>query len=152
MLPVKFVVILKTNPSILKGGGGIKMWMWLCVEIENYLGFGNRVGMRKIGKNIVRQKGAKKVVYMAMYQKAQEAVEKVDLCRGGRELFRIAKKKVWEKKNVVGFSCNKDESGTVKLSVDDRKKIRKKHMEKLMNVKNEWSESIDTSKVEGAVR
>ena len=36
--------------------GAIKMWMWLCVERENYLGFGNKAGMRKIGKNIVRQK------------------------------------------------------------------------------------------------
>ena len=45
-------------------------------------------------------------------------------------------KKVGEKKNVVGVSCIKDESGTVKLSVNDRKKIRKKHMEKLMNVEN----------------
>ena len=26
------VVILKANPGILKRGGGIKMWMWLCLE------------------------------------------------------------------------------------------------------------------------
>ena len=32
------------------------MWMQLCVESENYLQFGKRVGMRKIGRNIVRQK------------------------------------------------------------------------------------------------
>ena len=32
------------------------MWMWLCKERESYLGFGNRVRMRKIGRNIVRQK------------------------------------------------------------------------------------------------
>ena len=38
------------------------------------------------------------------------------------------------------------------MSVDDRKKIWKEHIEKLMNVENEWSDSIDTSKVEGAVR
>ena len=44
------------NPGILKRGGGIKMWMWLCLDRTSYLGFGNRVGMRKIGKNIVRQK------------------------------------------------------------------------------------------------
>ena len=37
------------------------------------------------------------------------------------------------------------------MSVDDRKKIWKEHIEKL-NVENEWSDSIDTSKVEGAVR
>ena len=32
------------------------MQMWLCVERESYVGFGNRVGMRKIGRNIVSQK------------------------------------------------------------------------------------------------
>ena len=48
MLRVKSVVILKANPGILKLGDGIKMWMWLCVERGSYLGFGDRVGMRKI--------------------------------------------------------------------------------------------------------
>ena len=70
---------------------------------------------------------------MAMGQKAQEAVEKVD---SGCELFRIAKQSVWEKKDVVGVSCLKDESGAVKVSVDDQKEIWKEHMEKLMNVEN----------------
>ena len=55
MLRMKSVVILKANPDILKRGG-ITMWMSLCVESKKYLGFGNRVGMREIGKNIVRQK------------------------------------------------------------------------------------------------
>ena len=36
--------------------------------------------------------------------------------------------------------------------MDDQKKIWKKHMEKLMNFENEWIDSIDTSKVESAVR
>ena len=40
----------------------------------------------------------------------------------------------------------------MKVSVVDRKKIWKEHMEKLMNFENEWSDSIDASKVEGAVR
>ena len=40
----------------------------------------------------------------------------------------------------------------MKLRVDDRKKIWKAHKEKLMNVENEWSDTIDTSKVDGAVR
>ena len=67
MLRVKSVVILKANPGILKRGGGIKMWIWLCVERESYLRFGNRARMRKIGRNFVRQKkDAKRVVYMTM--------------------------------------------------------------------------------------
>ena len=32
------------------------MRIWLCVEKGSYLGFRNRAGMRKIGRNIVRQK------------------------------------------------------------------------------------------------
>ena len=56
MLRVKSVFVLNANPGILKSDGGIKMWMWLCVERESYLEFGNRVGMKKIRRNIVRQK------------------------------------------------------------------------------------------------
>ena len=86
-----------------------------------------------------------------MDQKAWEAMEKVDSCCDGLELFRIAKQRVGEKKDV-GVSCIKDESGAVKVNVDDRKKIWKEHMENLMNVENEWSDSIGASKAEDAVR
>ena len=37
----------------------------------------------------------------------------------------------------------KNESWVVKVSVEDQQKIWKEHMEKLMNVENEWSDSID---------
>ena len=40
----------------------------------------------------------------------------------------------------------------VKISVGDRKKNLEGALEKLMNVASEWSDSIDPSKVEGAVR
>ena len=79
-------------------------------------------------------------------------MEKVDSCLDGRELFRIAKQMVCEKKDFVGVSCFKDESGVAKVSADDRKKVWKEHMETLMNVENEWSDSIGASMVEGAVR
>ena len=87
-----------------------------------------------------------------MDQKTREALEKVNSCRNGRELFRIAKQRFGQKKDVVGVSCLQDESWAVKVNLDDRKKIWKEHMEKLMNVENEWNDSIDAIKVEGAVR
>ena len=71
------------------------------------------------------KKDANRVVYMAMDQKAREAVEKVDSSRDGRELFRIPKQRAGEKSDVVGISCLKDKNGAVKVSVDDRKKIWK---------------------------
>ena len=46
-------------------------------------------------------------------------MEKVDWCRDGSELFRIAIQKVGEKKDVVGVSCLKDKKQRVKVSVDD---------------------------------
>ena len=64
--------------------------------------------MKKIGRNFVRQKDAKRVVDIAMDQKAQEAVEKVDLCRDGHELFRTGKQRVRDNKDVVGVSRLKD--------------------------------------------
>ena len=48
-------------------------------------------------------------------------MEKVDSCRDDRELS--AKQRSGEKRNVVGVSCLKDKSGTVKVKVDDQKKI-----------------------------
>ena len=54
-----------------------------------------------------------------MDQKARDAVERVDSCHDGCELFRIAKLRVGENKDVVGVSCLKDESGVVKVGVDD---------------------------------
>ena len=41
MLRVEYEVILNANPDISKRGGGIKMWMWLRVERERYLGIEN---------------------------------------------------------------------------------------------------------------
>ena len=39
--------------------------------------------------------------------------------------LKIPDKGFGEKKDVIGVSCLKDESGVVKISVDDRKKIWK---------------------------
>ena len=57
-----------------------------------------------------------------MDQKAWGAVEKVDSSHDSRELFRIAKQRAGEKSDTVGVSCLKDESGAVKVSMDDQKK------------------------------
>ena len=78
------------------------MSMWLCIERRSYLGFGNRVRMRKIGRNIVRQKqDAKRVVYMAMDQNAQELVEKFDSFPDGRELCVELRNKVLQRSDML---------------------------------------------------
>ena len=87
-----------------------KIWMWLCVETRSYLGSGDRVGHEEDRKKYCEtEKYAKRVVYMAMDEKAREAVEKVDSCRDGCGLFRTAKQRLGEK-SVVVVICLKDES------------------------------------------
>ena len=49
------------------------------------------------------KRDAKRVIYMTMDQKAPEAVEKVDSCRDGHELFRITKQMVGETKTLLGL-------------------------------------------------
>ena len=68
----------------------------------------------------------------------------------GHELFKIVKQRDGEKRDIVGVSCLRDEIGAVKVSVDDRKKIWKDNVKKLMIVEKERSHGIDASKVEGA--
>ena len=46
-------------------------------------------------------------------------------------------------KDVVEVSYLKDESEVVQVSVDDQKKTWKEHMENLMNIEHEWSDSIN---------
>ena len=89
MLRLKYVVILQANSNILKCDGGIKMWMWLCVERELFRIWKQSWNEEDRKKYYEAKKGAKRVVYMA--QKPQEAVEKVVLCCDGPEMFSIDK-------------------------------------------------------------
>ena len=58
--------------------------------------------MRKIGRNIVRQKkDAKRVAYMAMDQNAQELVEKFDSFPDGRELCVELRNKVLQRSDML---------------------------------------------------
>ena len=88
MLRLKYVAILQANPNILKCDGGIKMWMWLCVERELFRIWKNEEDRKKYYE---AKKDAKRVVYMAVDQKPQEAVEKFVLCCDGLEMFSIDK-------------------------------------------------------------
>ena len=80
MLRVKSVVILKV----------FRIWRQRRIEEDSK-------------KYCKIEKDAKRVVYMAIDQKARKAVEKVDSSRDGRELFRIAKQRAGEKSDVVGL-------------------------------------------------
>ena len=66
------MVTLKAYHDILKRGDGMNTWMCLRTERKSYLGFVNRVGMNKIGKNIVRQKKMLREQYIWLWIKKLE--------------------------------------------------------------------------------
>ena len=105
---------------------GIKICMKLFVERENYLGFGSRAVMRRIGGNILRQKNILRENSICGYgsnSSRSGGFEKSDLCWDGRELFRITKQRVRKKKDVVGVSCLKDQTWAVKVRLDSPKNL-----------------------------
>ena len=112
------MVILKTNPSILKD-----VDVAVCRKRELF-----RI-WKQNGNEENRMKyceGKKRCLESSICGYGSESsvvFEKVDSYHDGRELFRIAKQRAGEKRDVIGVGCLKDESGTVKVSVDDRKKI-----------------------------
>ena len=87
--------------------------MWVCVERGSYLGFRDRVRVRKIGRNIVRQKRCQESSTYAYGSESSNSGAEDWLYRDRCELLRIAKQSAGEKRDVVGVSCHKDESGAV---------------------------------------
>ena len=93
------------------------------------------------------KKDTKRIV--SMDRAARQALEKVNSCCCGHELFRIVKQRTGEKAHVIGVTCLKDESDMVKVGVNDRKQIWKEHIERLINVENKWRSTLPL-KVVGA--
>ena len=77
------------------------MWWWnkdVCRKRELFRVWKQSRNEEDMKKYCEAKKDAKRAIYMAMNQKAQEAVQKVDSCCDGRELFRAAKPRVGEKR------------------------------------------------------
>ena len=56
-----------------------------------------------------------------------------------------------EGKDIEGGGCRKDKDGRLVVSEKDRGKLWKEHMEKIMNVENEWDQMVEVDMVEGPV-
>ena len=56
-----------------------------------------------------------------------------------------------EGKNLKGGRCLRGGDGRLGFIVEDRTKIWKEHMEKIMNEENEWDHMVETDVVEEPV-
>ena len=56
-----------------------------------------------------------------------------------------------EGRDIEGGSCVKDKDGRLVVCEKDCGKLWKEHIEKIMNVKNEWYQMVEVDMVEGPI-
>ena len=77
----------------------------------------------------------KKVIAKAIMQEAEEEMNV--LCTKPNDVFKFVKFVRKEGRDVEGGGCMKDKGGRLVVSEEDRGKLWKEHMEKIINVENE---------------
>ena len=91
----------------------------------------------------------KKVIAKAMMQGGEEEMNV--LCTKPNDAFKFVKFMRKERRDIEGGGCMKDKDGRLFVSEKDRGKLWKKHMEKIMNVENEWDQMVEVDEGEGPV-
>ena len=91
----------------------------------------------------------REVVAKAMKQAAEEKMKV--LYNKSNDVFKLVKFMRRGGKDINGGGCMKDKDGRLVVSEKDRGKLWKDHMEKIMNVENEWDQMAEADMVEGPV-
>ena len=73
------------------------------------------------------------------------------LCDKLNEVFKLVKFMRKDGKDINGGGCMKDKDGKLVVSEKDRGKLWKDHMEKIMNVENEWDQGAIADMVQEPV-
>ena len=84
-----------------------------------------------------------------MKQAAEEEMKV--LCDKPNEVFKLVTFMRKDGKEINGGDCMKNKDGRLVVSEKDRGKLCKDHMEKIMNVENEWDQMAKADMVKGPV-
>ena len=66
-------------------------------------------------------------------------------------MFKLVKSLKKDGKDVEGEKCMRVSDGSLNFSEKDRRKVWKKHMERIINEENEWDQNVKAELVEGPV-
>ena len=81
----------------------------------------------------------------------QAAEEEMKVLYKSNDFFKFVKFMRRDGKDINGGGCMKDKDGRLVVSEKKRGKLWKDHMEKIMNVENEWDQMAEADMVEGPV-
>ena len=91
----------------------------------------------------------KKVIAKAMKTEAEKEMK--ELREKPNKIFKFVKFMKKDGKDVEGGKWIKGRDGIIGFNQEDRCKIWKEHMEKIMNEENAWDHKVDAGMVEGPV-
>ena len=91
----------------------------------------------------------RKIVAKAMRMEANQELN--NLYQNSNSAFYFLRKMKKEGKDVEGGRCLRGGDGRLGFIEEDRAKIWKEHMEKIMNEENKWDRMVETDVVEGPV-
>ena len=104
-------------------------------------------------KEVANFNELEKVIAKTMKQEAEE--EMSVLCTKPNDVFQFVNFMRKEGRNIKSGGCMKelkDKDGKLVVSEKDRGKLWKEHMEKIMDVGNEWDQVVEADVVEGPVK
>ena len=90
-----------------------------------------------------------KIVARAMRMEAKQELN--NLYQNSNSVYYFLRRMKKEGKDVEGGRCLRGGDGRLGFIEEDRAKIWKEHMEKIMNEENEWDCMVETGLVEGPV-
>ena len=89
------------------------------------------------------------VIAKVMRKEAEEEMNA--LCTKPNDFFKFVKFIRKEGRGIDGGGIMKDKDGRLVVSEKDRGELWKEHMEKIMNMENEWDQMVEIDMVEGPV-
>ncbi|XP_075976493.1 uncharacterized protein LOC142976811 [Anticarsia gemmatalis] len=111
---------------------------WKSVDICNPI---MREEKRKVYNESKKQ--AKKAVAIARGKVQDNLYKSLETPQGQKQLYRLAKAREINGRDITKIKCIKDESGKVLTADEDIKGRWKMYFEKLMNEENDWSKEIE---------
>ena len=91
----------------------------------------------------------RKIVARAMRMEANQELN--NLYQNSNSVFYFLRRMKKEEKDMEGGRCLRGGDGRLGFIEEDRAKIWKEHLEKIMNEENEWDRMVETDLVEGPV-
>ena len=153
---------IKKACGVARGQHRQSKWWWQDVDVKRVMGEKNHRFRQwrktRTEEDRVRYQAAKKEVKRKIAEvidrTAKAQVKKLETMMPSeriQEVFRMAKVRARDKKDVDSVRCIENKAGELKVDLEDRLEIWKKYAEELLNQEHTRGEELEADVIEGPV-